>query len=1175
MLEALERHPGVRLALHYTGPLLEWLRRRAARLPRSAARARRPRPGGDPRRRPVRAGPRVAARARPGRPADPDGRRSSRGSPAAGRAARGSPSGSGSPTCPTALADGRLPLDDPRRPALPGGVDPGGEPVGRLHDRGPGPPADRLRDGAGAALPDPVRERGGRHRLPARPRDRGRRPRRDDGRRRREVRRLAHDLRALLGRAALGRAVLRGARGEPRLADDGDPVRSGWTASRRSAASTCRPSSYAEMGEWALPPEETAGVHAAPPSRRRRAAGPRRAGCAAGSGATSRSSTARSTTSTSRCCARRRRSRRCRPARRASAAIDHLYRGQSNDCYWHGLFGGIYISHMRLATYEHLIAAEDAADRGARAPRGRRSRTSTSTGATRCWLADAGQVVAVKPGRGRRASARGTSGRRATRLAPSLRRRPEAYHETLRATRPRGRGGVDDGEAVPTRRRRDGDGAPTSIHDIVMVKEAGPRRAPALRRPRAALGAGPVPRRRTRRPRRSPTARERPSSGDLRDGTFAVDHLAPGQVSLSREGRVDGQPVAVSKSIRLLGGRLDPSSSSSSSSTTAATEPIEARLGHRAVAAPARRAAATRRPGTTSAASGRPTTGPGRRAGIEAIGYGNDWVGVAVRGHDRSRPRTPGGARSRRCRTPKPGFERVYQGSSLLLSWPLAAGARRGAPVRGDARRSTSPATAPPRRRGTRVTDDPTSGAERGRLVVHAHFYQPLRVDPFTGRVPEDASRGAVPRLERADHRRVLSPERRARHGRAHLAGTWARRSRATSPRPHPRSSRASPQRIGEGGGHRHRPGRSTTRSCRCAAVHDRRTEIRWGLRDFEVRFGRRPTRDVAARDRGRPRHARGARRGRDRGDDPRAVAGGGRADRRAATVPRGRRRRAPRRRRVLRRRPVRGGLVRACRDRGRRPVRPGAHPAADGPRRVGRGAADRRSSRATASCTGTTSRSATCSSSASWRPRRRRPTGGSTSSTWRRRSASPRAPRIPGPGSETGTSWSCHHGVLRWSAECPDVPDGRWKAPLRAALDRLAGGIDAVDGVARARAAAGRRRVGGARRVRRRDRRRGGGRGVRGRAAAARGDRRGPAAAQRPARGAALAARDVRLGRLVLGRPVASGDAPGPAVGGAGGPDRGRPRRAVARVAAWSPTSRSSDRRRSTSTAASSTAPR
>jgi hypothetical protein len=42
-------------------------------------------------------------------------------------------------------------------------------------------------------------------------------------------------------------------------------------------------------------------------------------------------------------------------------------------------------------------------------------------------------------------------------------------------------------------------------------------------------------------------------------------------------------------------------------------------------------------------------------------------------------------------------------------------------------------------------------------------------------------------------------------------------------------------------------------------------------------------------------------------------------------------------------------------------------------------------------------------------------------------------------------TSWSCHHGVARWSAECPDAPDGRWKGPLRAALERLAAGVDAV----------------------------------------------------------------------------------------------------------------------------------
>ncbi|MFL5674874.1 MAG: DUF3536 domain-containing protein [Chloroflexota bacterium] len=42
-------------------------------------------------------------------------------------------------------------------------------------------------------------------------------------------------------------------------------------------------------------------------------------------------------------------------------------------------------------------------------------------------------------------------------------------------------------------------------------------------------------------------------------------------------------------------------------------------------------------------------------------------------------------------------------------------------------------------------------------------------------------------------------------------------------------------------------------------------------------------------------------------------------------------------------------------------------------------------------------------------------------------------------------TSWSCHHGVARWAGDCGCVPDGRWKGPLRAALDRLAAGIDAA----------------------------------------------------------------------------------------------------------------------------------
>ena len=66
-------------------------------------------------------------------------------------------------------------------------------------------------------------------------------------------------------------------------------------------------------------------------------------------------------------------------------AEDHLHRGQSNDCYWHGLFGGVYIVHMRMATLAHLIAAEDLAVTAAEGSRHWRAAwaTTTSTASTR------------------------------------------------------------------------------------------------------------------------------------------------------------------------------------------------------------------------------------------------------------------------------------------------------------------------------------------------------------------------------------------------------------------------------------------------------------------------------------------------------------------------------------------------------------------------------------------------------------------------------------------------------------------------------------------------------------------------------------------------------------------------------------------------------------------------
>lgn len=49
-----------------------------------------------------------------------------------------------------------------------------------------------------------------------------------------------------------------------------------------------------------------------------------------------------------------------------SQSLDHLYAGQCNCPYWHGVFGGIYLPHIRTANYEHLIQAENIVDQIAR-----------------------------------------------------------------------------------------------------------------------------------------------------------------------------------------------------------------------------------------------------------------------------------------------------------------------------------------------------------------------------------------------------------------------------------------------------------------------------------------------------------------------------------------------------------------------------------------------------------------------------------------------------------------------------------------------------------------------------------------------------------------------------------------------------------------------------------------
>ena len=42
--------------------------------------------------------------------------------------------------------------------------------------------------------------------------------------------------------------------------------------------------------------------------------------------------------------------------------LDEYWKGQCNDVYWHGVFGGLYLPHLRAAVYKHLIRAEKELD---------------------------------------------------------------------------------------------------------------------------------------------------------------------------------------------------------------------------------------------------------------------------------------------------------------------------------------------------------------------------------------------------------------------------------------------------------------------------------------------------------------------------------------------------------------------------------------------------------------------------------------------------------------------------------------------------------------------------------------------------------------------------------------------------------------------------------------------
>ena len=416
--------------------------------------------------------------------------------------------------------------------------------------------------------------------------------------------------------------------------------------------------SYAEMGEWALPAEESRAFSAA--LRHARETGAPEARWLRGASWRNFQVKYREVNDLHKQMLRvSDKVQAMAPGASRDAARDHLYRGQSNDCYWHGLFGGIYLAHLRAATLGHLIAAEEAADAALGSLTSSALADLDLDGRDEIRLSNEGEVVTIDLDEG---GGIGSWDLRAARhaLAAVLRRRPEAYHETLRtheqaAAHATGAAGAADLAA--------------SIHHRVEAREPGlarllvyddyERRSGLLRflpvgSTAATWAAG--------------------GNGDLGDfvaGPFELVQLAANEAIVARDGMVQAAegpiPISVETRILLAGGRLDPSLEWAATIENRGDRPLVCRIGVESAL-------------TMLGGGGNPQAwwevagarsahdGSGAAAGVDHLEQGNDGLGVRLE-TTMDRPADAWWAPIETVSNSEAGFERVYQGSALLVSW--------------------------------------------------------------------------------------------------------------------------------------------------------------------------------------------------------------------------------------------------------------------------------------------------------------------------------------------------------------------------------------------------------------------------------------------------------------------------------------------------------------------------
>jgi alpha-amylase len=397
---------------------------------------------------------------------------------------------------------------------------------------------------------------------------------------------------------------------------------------------------------------------------------------------------------------------------RRDRALDHLLGGQSNDIYWHGLFGGIYLVHLRLAVQAELIAAQDLAWDGHAA-------TFTADldldGLDEVQVGSAGQALVVDLAEG---AGIGAWDLFASRLAigSSMRRRPEWYHERLRrhfaelasrgeeplvgaaqfnsggaAGRDLGEeGGANAGtgeageagaagELAAERARPAGDAAATTTDEEavvllddglaeLLVYDTHEQRSALveIRDLAAARDIGP-----------SELARLLAEDvGDFVDAPHEIVEIADGRLVVAREGSVgpSRQRLLLTKRIELGGERLEPTLSVELELTNAEGVPqvFELDLSFAwNVAGGGHNPAAYYQWAAGGAERTVPHDVAGDLLGSAGVAFGNRFLGLHVTA-ELSRPGRITWYPIETVSKSEGGYESVYQASSLHLRWPVA-----------------------------------------------------------------------------------------------------------------------------------------------------------------------------------------------------------------------------------------------------------------------------------------------------------------------------------------------------------------------------------------------------------------------------------------------------------------------------------------------------------------------